>query len=108
MEINDFIEASIKHGEASKEGDYKLANKNYDKLVSILKYLKENDSIFILKKFLIHEDLNVQLWAATFLLEENEEEAIKLMTKIANQNIPHYSFDAKITLEEWKKGNLKW
>ena len=105
--IEVFINASIEHGKASEEGNHKVGNKNYYKIVDAAKYLNENDLVSELKKLLSHENISVQMWAATYLLEKHESEAVKLLISISNKNIAHYSFDAKITLDEWNKGNLK-
>ncbi|MEM9680914.1 MAG: DUF2019 domain-containing protein, partial [Bacteroidota bacterium] len=105
--IQMLVDASIEHGKASEDGDYKTGNKNYDIIVSAAKYLNENDSVNELLKLLNHENVSVQLWAATYLLEKYESEATQSLVSISKKNITHYSFDAKITLEEWKNGNLK-
>lgn len=105
--IEVFVNASIEHGKASEEGNHKVGNKNYYKIVDAAKYLNERSLVGELKKLLIHENLSVQMWAATYLLEKHENEAVELLTTISKKRIPHYSFDAQLTLEEWKSGNLK-
>jgi hypothetical protein len=105
--IEVFKSASIEHGKASEEGDYKVGNKNYYKIVDAAKYLNENDSVNELLQLLNHDNVSVQLWAATYLLEKHENEAIKLLTSISKKNITHYSFNAQMTLDEWKSGDLK-
>ena len=105
--IEIFIDSSIVHGKASEEGNYKLGNKNYDKIVDAVKYLKENNLECELTALLNNENVSVQLWAATCLLEKNEDKAKEVLSTITKKNIPHYSFTAQLTLEEWNSGNLK-
>lgn len=104
--LNLFEEASIKHAEATKEGNYTLGNKNYDKVVMAVSYLKEHSCLNELIKFLNHNAIGVRLAAATFLLPVHEEEGIEILEKIS-KSTDFFSFIAETTLSEWRKGNLK-
>ena len=101
-----FVEAAIKHAEATKEADYKTGNKNFLKKIAAVSYLKEHNSIHELLQYLNHNDVGVRLAAATYLLPQYEEKGIKVLEEIAKIAGPP-SFDAKMTLREWRNGNLK-
>jgi hypothetical protein len=45
--------------------------------------------------------------AATNLLVNNEEKAISVLEDIVNLKILYHSFESKMILSEWRKGNMK-
>jgi hypothetical protein len=104
--LNAFEEASIKHGEASESGDYRVANKNHDIVRDVVSFLKQNNKVTELLKFYLHPITAVRLAAATFLLPEFETESIRILEEIANGSGIE-SFDAEMVLEEWRNGNLE-
>ncbi len=104
--LDIFISSSINQAKSTEEGDYKTGNKNYDRIVVVAKYLKENNYLPDLKELLEHENVGVRIWASTYLLEVSEKEAKKSLLAIQKMNIPHHSFTAEMTLEEWNSGNL--
>ena len=101
-----FTEAATKHAEATKEGDYKTGNKNYDKVVKAVSYLKEQDSIDELLQYLNHDVVGIRLAAATYLLPKYEKKGIEVL-KAISESSDFLSFIAETTLNEWRKGNLK-
>lgn len=102
-----FKESAIEHTQASHEGDYKRANKYFDKVNKSAKYLKDKDALVSLKELLEHEEKGVQIWASTYLLSICECVAKEKLKSIQEADLPHYSFTSKITLEEWENGNLE-
>jgi len=103
--LDQFEDAATKHAEATEIGDYKTGNKCYVVIVRILAFLKEQDQVLALSKFLDHASVGVRMWAATFLLPFREEEGIKTLEQIAEEDGIH-SLTAATTLKEWRKGNL--
>lgn len=104
--LNAFEQAACKHVEATQEGNARVCNRNYDKLVKIVSSLKKNNSLDELRIFLNHEAIGVRLCAATFLLPKYEQEASDVLEAISKgEGI--ISFVAEMTLKEWRKGNLK-
>lgn len=101
-----FEEAATKHAAATKEGDYKTGNKNYDKVVKAVSYLKEQGSIDELLQYLNHDMVGIRLAAATFLLPKHEKKGIEVLETISKSS-DFFSFIAETTLSEWRKGNLK-
>jgi hypothetical protein len=56
--------------------------------------------------FLNHKDIGVRLWTATSLLPIYTEDAIETLEQITKVKGIH-SLSAEITLQEWRKGNIK-
>lgn len=101
------IEDSAKlHAHASLNGDYKAANKHYDRISEAIAFLRANDGLKKLYELLFREDVNVKLAAASYLLSHDEKIAIPILEGIAESEIPHSSFSAKMVLSEWENGNL--
>ncbi len=106
--IEDFINAAIMDEELSKLGDSKQVNKNYKNLESIKSYLINHSETFIsdCKKLLYHENNSVKLHAAVALLPHSSKEAISTLKQLSSaQGL--LGFTAKITLSEFKKGNIR-
>jgi hypothetical protein len=101
-----FEEAATKHAEATMQGDYKTGNKNYDKVVKVVSYLKAQDSIDELLQYLNHDIVGIRLAAATYLLPKYEKKGIEVLEGISKSS-DFFSFIAETTLNEWRKGNLK-
>jgi hypothetical protein len=94
------------HELATDNGDYKLANKSYDKIKKVMLYLKKENKVDILELFLEHDSLGVKSWAALYLLPFFEKRAIQVLKDIAKDKGIR-GFAAETTLSEWRKGNLK-
>lgn len=101
-----FKEAAIKHSEATENGDSKLANKNYSAIINAVSFLKEHNKLQNLNEFLNYPLIGVRIWAATYLLPINEKEAVAVLEELSRRT-DIFSLDAKTTLNEWRKGNLK-
>lgn len=104
--ISLFIESCEKYAFYADKGDNKLVNKNYGLIKKTVDYLRENNYEYKLKPFLESDDYWIKLWASTFLLKHYEQESILVLEEIASKSIPRISFDAKMVLQEWRKGNL--
>ena len=100
-----FREAAIIHGEATKSGEYKLGNKNYDIIVKTIDYLIKENAIDHLLQFLDDPNASVCGWAAAYLLPIHEKMALNALRSIA-QGKGIIAGNARTTKEEWNKGNL--
>ena len=101
-----FEEAANMHALATEQGDYKSANKNYDIVVKIITYLKDNNAIDKLLIFLNNPSIGVRMAAATYLLPKYENEGLKTLDDIRNSKGIH-SLTASTIINEWENGNLK-
>jgi hypothetical protein len=107
--IENFIDATIKHGEATEEENWKVANRQYKTIEKSYQQLKEMDEEGVneLIKLLDYDNDYVKLWSASYLLPVTEEKAKSILIMLS-QKVGPPSFEAKMTLEEWEKGNLKF
>ena len=103
--LEQFEEAAKGHGESVEISDYKAGNKYYKKIASAITYLKDQNQIEQLMKFIDHESIGVRLWTAAYLLPVQSERAVEVLNKIKSGNSIH-SFTAETTLNEWEKGRL--
>jgi len=102
-----FEDAAITYSEASKKGDYKIANKNYDKVVVAAEFLKQQGAIQLVSRFLDHASPGVRNGAAAYLLPMQEQDAVRVLEAIANGPRGVHRLEAEMILSEWRKGNLK-
>jgi len=110
--IEEYRNNAVLHWNASREGDYKTANKSYAKLSQIYKLLIQSEELSknVLLNLLNDQNYAVQLWAAShcLALENSKEGAVlklELISKMSSNEAP--SFEAKMILNEWReKGKL--
>jgi hypothetical protein len=110
--IEEYRNYAVLHWNASREGDYKTANKNYAKLTKIYKCLFDNEELreIILPQLLNDSSYAVQLWAAAHSLglgRDKDTAVLKLehISKMGTNEAP--SFEAKMTIQVWReKGSL--
>jgi hypothetical protein len=102
-----FKEASMTHAEATENGDYKTANKSYDRIEKAVTFLKSKNETHRLIEYFFDPSVGVRLWSAYYLLPTNTKKACDVLEEIAKGTDIH-SLTAKTTVSEWKKGNLKF
>lgn len=104
-----YEDAARTHGAATESGDYKAGNKAADLVAAIYSELRNRgeDAQRTLLPFLRNNDLGVRGWAAAHALEfaPSEGEAV-LQAMILLGGLRGLS--AKTTLDEWKKGRLRF
>jgi len=106
MALKLFEESAMLHGESTLSGDYKLCNKHYECIIRCIEYLYDNKEADTLKPFLDNKNTSVRMWAAYALLPLYTNMCKSILSDLSNQkNI--LGLTAKITLQEWEKGNLK-
>ncbi|OPX41899.1 hypothetical protein CLHUN_42320 [Ruminiclostridium hungatei] len=109
--IEEYKNYAVLHWKASREGDYKTANKNYAKLTKIYNQLLDSEELR--EKILLHllndENYTVQLWAAAHSLalgkfKEDAVSKLEFISKLSSNEAP--SFEAKMTLQEWSEKGI--
>jgi hypothetical protein len=101
-----FENSALRHTSATGNDDFKEANKAYKCITSSVTFLRESKELLKLSDLLLNQSNGVRVWAASFLLAEKEKECIEVLEEISKPD-GIISFDAKITLSEWRKENLK-
>lgn len=106
--LRKYIDAAILHGEASKEGDYQVANKQYRLLAKMYKQI-EPDRIQaerIIVRLFQHTNASVRTWAAADALNLGilAERAKSILQQLSeDHSIGFLRLDAEMTLNEWEK-----
>jgi len=110
--IEEYRKAAILHGEATEEGDYKLANKQHSKLTKIYKILEKDNELQekVLGQLLKDENIYISSWAAAHCLGLNiyVDEAVNVLKEISKRK-GFVGFNAEMILRIWKeKAKLKF
>ena len=107
--IEKYITASINYGVAQEEGNARKVNRNASAMRKIMKQIKMKDPCYVekLECLLEHENDYVRLHVAFDLLPALTDKAEKTLLDLLNKR-GLLGFEAKMTLQEWKKGNLSF
>jgi hypothetical protein len=107
--IEKYIDACVKHHAFTGE-DSKKTNAAYQIIARCAKRLRElpDKGMDIFRALMRHEHRAVRVWAATDLLRRfSDLEAVAVLEKVSAESFYDYaSSDARIVLEEWRKGQL--
>jgi hypothetical protein len=106
--LDEYRRHAADHGAHMARGDADASNASYDRLQNAFLSLARKgnrDQLFVL-----YDDVDpfVQCWAAAHTLEIDEPRALQKLEQLEQAKIPHVSFDAKYTIQEWKSGELKF
>ncbi len=104
-----YVAAATARGEATEDGDYRAGNKQHDVIVAAYREFRARgpEAQRSLLGLLDHPNESVRGMAASHALEFAAEEGAPVLELIAKSESIH-GFTARITLEEWKKGTLKF
>ncbi len=105
-EIEKFVNACIEKGRLEELGDSKSGNKYYKVIRSVYERLRDSGRLIELTTLLEHENPYVRLWASSYVLQIVPKKAEEALEKLSAIKGVMAGFSAKITLQEWKKGNL--
>lgn len=102
--IEKYVKASIKYGEAQREGDSKTVNRQAAIVRKIREQLKQNSVYGIekLEPLLEHENDYVKLKTAFSLLPLLPNKAEKVLQELTSKE-GLLGLEAEMTLQEWKK-----
>ena len=106
--IAKYARAAGAHGRGTVEGNSRLANRNYDKIIDALRELDQQstDGRKVLRRLYFHQDPAVRVWAATHLIEMDTEGAVRVLREVAEHS-GMIGFGAEMVLKEWEAGRLK-
>ena len=103
--LDKFIEFSLKRFNAKTSV---TANKYFQKLKDISIEMVNLNNILELRNLYNHENIAVRCNAAFALLPFDAVEAEKVLEELAIQRGDFVYLEARMTLQEWRKGNLKF
>ena len=101
-----FKQHAIIQCESTENGNYKLGNKSYDKIIRCISFIEKNNKLEMLFSFLDDENMYIRYWAACALLHTKEKEAIKVLKAIKRSKSGLISLNSEMTISEFKKGNI--
>ena len=106
--ILEYARLSDLYGDAIETGNHKKANKAYDELMAVYQQIKAQGALTSedFHELLFAPSMGTRLWAATHYLAISSEEAEKVLSALGEVPNSLLAVSAKITLEEWEKGDL--
>jgi uncharacterized protein DUF2019 len=107
--LNLYERATIQHGRATESGDYKTANRESETIASVYRELRSRglEAQKALLPLLHHSNIHVRVMAAADALEFAPDQGEPVLIEIA-QSRGIAPLNARMTLQEWRKGNLKF
>lgn len=111
QEIKKFVNACLKEYEYQSIGDSKNGNKQGKIIISICIQLKNENRLHELLSLLHYEHPQVRFRAAERTLlsfPDRAERVLEELSKLHGVQFGQIGFVSQITLQEWKKGNLKF
>jgi hypothetical protein len=101
--------AASAHGQATAAGDHEAANRHHDLVAAIYRELRSRGLLAqkALLPLMQDPDDAVRSWAASHALEFSPEQAEPVLIALAESR-GISAFNAKMTLREWRKGNLSF
>lgn len=103
--LSNFVEMCEKKAELENSGNWETGNQLYNRIIAIYNELETSGREKDLLELLDYKNPWVRLWAATFMLKVDSKKAEQVLEELST--LKFVGFDAKITLQEWRKGNLK-
>ena len=103
--VTRYVAAAIAHGEATLD-DYRTANEQYSKKRKALHELEDLGRRDLLLDLLEHDNAFVRCSAAADTLRIDEQRATSALKDLTKER-GIVGFNAKMILQEWKKGNLR-
>ncbi len=105
-----YEEAAALHGQASREGEHRVANAQYKRIVAVWKELRSRGEAgqATLVQLMGSSNPHVRCWAASHVLEFDPRSAEAELERLANGPPSIVRLDAEMTLKEWRAGNLKF
>jgi hypothetical protein len=105
-----FRRSAAAHGAGALDGgDPKETNRAADEIVEVVRLLREeqDQGRQFLTDLLGEENVSVRIWAATYLLPLDAEQAVFALEKAAKADKTIIGFGAEMVLREWRAGRLK-
>ena len=111
QELNEFVNACLKEYEYQCLGDSKNGNKQGKILISICIELRNQNRLYELSHLLEHNHPQVRFRAAEILLisfPDKAEKVLEELSALRGLEFGNIGFVSRMTLQEWRKGNLKF
>jgi len=105
--LDIYVQAAIRHGEATLQGNADKGNAEYDALMEALEAMHASldGERGPLTSILDHPDPSVRAWAATHLLRIDPDKALPVLCRVSALS-GIIGFGAEMVIKEWNKGRL--
>lgn len=107
-DLQKFAEACTIKGECEEIGDSKRGNKQYKTIHTVYLLLKAEGRLGELLELLENDNPYVRSWAAGYTLQIAPQKAEKVLVELSKIKGRPVAFNSEMTLQEWRKGNLKF
>jgi Domain of unknown function (DUF2019) len=107
--VQRFAVKAVEREGFMKAHDPRRASARFDQMVKIYDVLKNRglDAQRKLLPLLQHKDHHVRYSAAARVVEFDADEAIPILEELSLTGAPLLRFEAKVTLEQWRKGKFR-
>lgn len=105
--LERYVDAAMRHGQATMQSDPDRGNVQHDLLMEALAEMRASPygEEGALTSILGHQDASVRTWAATHLLRLDPDKALPVLHKISA--LPGLiGFEAEMVIKQWNKGKL--
>lgn len=108
--LEDYKIAANTHRVASREGDHERANQASERLASVVRELRNRTEKERAAFLDLLDDPNVEIrgWAAAHALEFAPDRAEQVLEQIAAGAKSLEEFSARMVLQEWRAGRLRF
>lgn len=105
--VSAYADAAAAHLRATAAGDDDEANRRHDVVAAVYRELRRRDERQALLPLLRDDDAGVRLWAGAHALEFAPADGEPVLERLAAED-GFGAFDAEMTLETWRAGDLRF
>jgi hypothetical protein len=105
--VEAYARAASEHLSATESGNHSEANEQHDVLAAAYRELRARNERDVLLRFLDSQDTGIRSWAAAHALEFDAGAGERVLKEIAASG-GVAGFNAEMTLETWKAGELRF
>lgn len=104
-----YANAAVAHGQATIKGDFRNGNPQADIIFAIYRELRARgeSAQHSLLSLIGHSDSSVRCWVAAHAMEFAPDRGQPVLEALSQEQ-GLIAFTAEMTLEQWKKGKLKF
>jgi hypothetical protein len=98
-----FEKKAVEHEKSTRNGESaKKINSYYNGIIEAVRWLYKHGELLKLKKFYSSSDSSLKSWAASFLIDIDSQNAVRVLEELAASKF----IDAEYILMGWKDGTL--
>lgn len=108
--VSNFAKAASEHGKFTAACDPNRANAKFDQMAKLYGEIRRR-GITAQRRLLMllkSDDPNIRIHAAGYALDFEPKEAEKVLTEILETQTGALRMDARMTLQQWRKGEIRF